>query len=207
MQEDAAALVERVDALLPQIQCRRCGYDSCRPYAHAMALGEAPINRCPPGGAETVAALARLLHVPARRIDPACGVPTPPAAARIDEARCIGCTLCVAACPVDAIVGAAKLMHTVLSTRCTGCELCLPPCPVDCIALVATGRPWTRGDAQRARSHFAAHLARLASAPASAAFQVSAAGTDMARAKRRAAIAAARARARARRAASAAART
>ena len=202
MRKDDVRLIERVDALLPQTQCRRCGYDGCRPYASAMVLGEAPIDRCPPGGAQTVAALGRLLHRPVPVLDPAFGAPAP-ASARIDEARCIGCTLCVAACPVDAIVGAAKLMHTVLTTRCTGCALCLPPCPVDCIALEPTGRPWTRADAQRARIHTASRLARR-SPPKGDAGEGSAAVSTAA--KRRAAIAAARARARARRAASAAVR-
>jgi len=203
MSRDDVTLVERVDALLPQTQCRRCGYEGCRPYASAMVLGEAPIDRCPPGGAQTVAALGWLLHRPVPALDPAFGA-TAPASARIDEARCIGCTLCAAACPVDAIVGAAKLMHTVLATRCTGCALCLPPCPVDCIALEPTGRPWTRADAQRARIHTAFRLARHRSPPAAGAGEGSAAASTAA--KRRAAIAAARARARARRAASVAAR-
>src|SRR5207249_9109778 len=131
-------------------------------------------------------------------LDPSCGPQTPYAVAHIDEGACIGCTLCIAACPVDAIVGAAKLMHTVLGDRCTGCELCLPVCPVDCIAMRASGRAWTHDDAMRAREHFVARNARLL-ARSTAARTVATQG-DTARAKRRAAIAAALERARARRA-------
>ena len=156
----ATALTERIDALLPQTQCRRCGYDGCRPYAEAIAQGSASINQCPPGGEDTIAALAKLLGTPRLPLDRARGEAGPLLGASIDEAACIGCTLCIAACPVDAIVGAAKLMHTVLADRCTGCGLCAPPCPVDCIALVPLARPWRRSDAGRARDHFAARLAR-----------------------------------------------
>jgi electron transport complex protein RnfB len=201
------ALVEQIDALLPQTQCRRCGYDGCRPYADAIAQGAAAINRCPPGGAPTQAALAALLDTPLLPLDASCGLPGPLVVARIDEAACIGCALCLAACPVDAIVGAAKLMHTVLADRCTGCALCLPPCPVDCIALSPAGRAWTRVDADRARQHFAAHTARAERRAARrgaprAPPQLTPSG-DSARAVRQAAIAAALARARARRAAKA----
>jgi electron transport complex protein RnfB len=129
------ALADRVDALLPQTQCTQCGYPGCRPYAEAIAAGEADINRCPPGGDDVIAALATLLGRGPVPLDPACGVHRPPRAAFIDEALCIGCVKCIDACPVDAIVGASKRMHTVLAAWCTGCELCLPPCPVDCIAL------------------------------------------------------------------------
>jgi electron transport complex protein RnfB len=134
---DAEALVARIDALLPQTQCGRCGYPACRPYAEAIARGDAPINRCPPGGAEGVRMLARITGRPVLPLDPACGAEAPPRIALIDEDACIGCTKCIQACPVDAIVGASKRMHTVIADRCTGCELCLPPCPVDCIAMVA----------------------------------------------------------------------
>lgn len=130
------AYVERIDAALPQTQCRRCGYPACRPYAEAIARGEAAINRCPPGGTEGVRVLAQITGQPVRPIDPECGAEAPPRLAVIDEDTCIGCTKCIQACPVDAIVGAAKLMHSVMADRCTGCELCLPPCPVDCIAMV-----------------------------------------------------------------------
>jgi electron transport complex protein RnfB len=133
------ALVDRIDATLPQTQCTRCGYPACRPYAEAVARGEAAINRCPPGGAEGVRALARLTRRPVLPLDPECGTETPPQVAIIDEEVCIGCTKCIQACPVDAIVGASKLMHTVIADLCTGCELCIPPCPVDCIAMIPTG--------------------------------------------------------------------
>src|SRR5437870_7021575 len=165
MDNDAATtLVERIDALLPQTQCRRCGHDGCRPYAHAIAQGSATINQCPPGGDDTVAALSELLGVPLLPLDRARGESGPLLSARIDETACIGCALCIAACPVDAIVGAAKLMHTVLAERCTGCELCVPPCPVDCIALLPTRRPWTRADADLARKRYAARRERVAAA-------------------------------------------
>jgi electron transport complex protein RnfB len=130
------AYVARIDSALPQTQCRRCGYAACRPYAEAIARGEAAINRCPPGGAAGVRVLARLTGQPVLALDPECGDEVPPRVALIDEDACIGCTKCIQACPVDAIVGASKLMHTVIADLCTGCELCLPPCPVDCIAMV-----------------------------------------------------------------------
>ena len=191
--------IDAIDALLPQTQCRRCRYDSCRAYAEAVAAGQAPINRCPPGGDATVAALANLLGIPALAIDPSCGLTTPLAIARIDEATCIGCTLCIRACPTDAIVGAAKLMHTVIADRCTGCELCLPPCPVDCIAMLPAARPWSTADAERARQHFSARTARLATGLRKR--EQETAAIDLARQHRRAAVDAALARARARRAA------
>jgi len=205
-----AALVERIDALLPQTQCRRCGYDGCLPYARAIAQGAAAINRCPPGGEETVAALAALLGAPRLPLDPSRGAPGLVVVARIDEAACIGCTLCIAACPVDAIVGAAKLMHTVLADRCTGCELCLPPCPVNCIALLPAGREWTRADAELARQRYAARAARRerrAARGAALAPPTSSPTADPARARRQAAVAAALDRARARRASRSASRS
>lgn len=125
-----------IDRLLPQTQCERCGYAGCRPYAEAIAGGRADINRCPPGGDAVIAALAELLGREPRPLDKECGAPMEPAVAVIDEAVCIGCTRCIQACPVDAIVGAAKQMHTVIASECSGCELCLPPCPVDCIDMV-----------------------------------------------------------------------
>jgi electron transport complex protein RnfB len=128
-------LIAQIDALLPQTQCRQCGYDGCKPYATAIANGEADINQCPPGGDTGIHALAALLQRPYQPLNLAHGVTKPKAVAVIDEATCIGCTLCISACPVDAILGAAKLMHTVISQECTGCELCLPPCPVDCISM------------------------------------------------------------------------
>lgn len=129
-------LAAEIDALLPQTQCALCGYPGCRPYAEAIARGEADIDQCPPGGDAGVARLAALLGRAAKPLDPARGPARPPQAALIDEALCIGCVKCIPACPVDAIVGAPKLMHTVIASWCTGCELCLPPCPVDCISLV-----------------------------------------------------------------------
>ena len=129
-------LIDAIDALLPQTQCTKCGYQGCRPYAEALAQGDADINQCPPGGAAGIRKLARLLGRAEKPLNPSNGIETPRVAALIDESRCIGCMLCVKACPVDAIVGAAKRMHTVLTEFCTGCELCLPPCPVDCIDMV-----------------------------------------------------------------------
>lgn len=130
-------LADQVDNLLPQTQCGQCSYPGCRPYAEAIANGEAPINKCPPGGETTILALADLLDVEPMELDEEAGVALDvPNVAVIIEEDCIGCTLCIQACPVDAIVGAAKLMHTVIADECTGCDLCLPPCPVDCIDMV-----------------------------------------------------------------------
>jgi len=136
LRADPDSLVERVNALLPQTQCAQCRYPGCRPYAAAIVSGEADIDRCPPGGEATALALATLLGRDPRPLDPRYGAPKPPLVALIDEDRCVGCALCLPACPVDAIVGAPRLMHTVVAAHCTGCELCLPPCPVDCIAMV-----------------------------------------------------------------------
>jgi len=129
-------IAEQLDKLLPQTQCGQCSFPGCKPYAEAMAAGEADINRCPPGGETTIQALADLLEVEFKALDEECGVEKPKTLAIIDEDRCIGCTLCIQACPVDAILGAAKQMHTVIADECTGCELCVPPCPVDCIDMV-----------------------------------------------------------------------
>jgi electron transport complex protein RnfB len=131
-------LATRIDALLPQTQCTRCGFDGCRPYAEAIAGERADIDQCPPGGDEVVAKLAALLERAAKPLNPEFGEYAAPTVAVIDEETCIGCTKCIQACPVDAIVGASKLMHTVIASWCTGCELCIPPCPVDCIAMVNT---------------------------------------------------------------------
>ena len=129
-------LVDQIDALLPQTQCGQCGFAGCRPYAEAIANGEAPINQCPPGGEQVIVALADLLGVEPEPLNEEHGEhKNLPMVAVIDEQTCIGCTLCIQACPVDAILGAAKHMHTVIADECTGCELCIPPCPVDCIVM------------------------------------------------------------------------
>lgn len=128
---------DRIDALLPQTQCAQCGYPGCRPYARAIAAGEADINQCAPGGDATIRALADLLGRDVKPMASQAEAEETPVLAVIDEPRCIGCTLCIQACPVDAIIGAPRQMHTVIASECTGCKLCLPPCPVDCIDLVA----------------------------------------------------------------------
>src|SRR5579883_591682 len=150
-----------IDALLPQTQCTRCGYQGCRPYAEAIARGEAEINQCPPGGGATIAALASLLGREPLPLNPANGVEGPPLVALIDEAACIGCAKCLPPCPVDAIIGARKQMHTVIAALCTGCELCIAPCPVDCISMVPrpAGSLEPTPEANRTRYH--AHNARL----------------------------------------------
>jgi H+/Na+-translocating ferredoxin:NAD+ oxidoreductase subunit B len=129
-------LVDQIDSLLPQTQCGQCTYPGCRPYATAIAKGDADINQCPPGGEATIQALADLLDRDPKPLNPENGVIKPKMVAIIDEPVCIGCTLCIQACPVDAILGAPKQMHTVIAEECTGCELCLPPCPVDCIDMI-----------------------------------------------------------------------
>jgi electron transport complex protein RnfB len=129
-------VVEKIDGLLPQTQCGQCGFPGCRPYAEAIVAGEADINRCPPGGEATIHRLADLLDRDAKPLDPERGIEKPKLVAIVDEDLCIGCTLCIQACPVDAILGAAKQMHTVIESECTGCELCIEPCPVDCIDMV-----------------------------------------------------------------------
>ena len=160
--EPAPDAVARIDALLPQTQCTRCGYPGCRPYAAAIAGGAAEINQCPPGGAATIHVLAQFLGRDVLPLNPANGVESPPRVAWIDEARCIGCARCLPPCPVDAIVGAAKYMHTVLAERCTGCELCIAPCPVDCIEMrpaPAPQEPSKQASLNRAR--YDAHSERL----------------------------------------------
>jgi electron transport complex protein RnfB len=158
--------VEAVLAILPQTQCRRCGYDDCRGYAKAIADDDAEVNRCPPGGAEGIERLARLTGKTALPLDASCGSEAPRLLAQIDEAWCIGCALCLKACPVDAIVGAAKRMHVVIDELCTGCELCVPVCPVDCIALIgASGArtgwaAWDPAHAGQARNRYERHAAR-----------------------------------------------
>ena len=161
-------LAARLHAALPQTQCTRCGYPDCRGYAEAIAAGEADINRCPPGGAEGIRRLAAITGHTVVPLDVARGTEGPRALAVIDEAWCIGCTLCIKACPADCIVGASKLMHTVVDAQCTGCELCIPVCPVDCIEMVpVTGTrtgwdAWSAGQADEARERYAFHRLRLA---------------------------------------------
>lgn len=157
-----AVTVESIDALLPQTQCGRCGYAGCRPYAEAIAAGEADINRCPPGGDEGVRRLARRLGVEPKPLDPTCGSPMPPSVAVIDESACIGCAQCLPPCPVDCIIGAPKQMHTVVAAWCTGCELCIAACPVDCIAMQPL--PARLGESkwqQRRRERKAADASRM----------------------------------------------
>ena len=158
------ATVDDIDAVLPQTQCTRCGYAGCRPYAQAIAAGEAEINQCPPGGAATIAALGALLRRPILALNPANGTEGPALVAQIDEEACIGCAKCLPPCPVDAIIGAARQMHTVVLTLCNGCELCIAPCPVDCISMVPRAAlpeaPRAPG-AQENRERYAAHGARL----------------------------------------------
>lgn len=176
-------LAARIDAALPQTQCTRCGYPDCAAYADAIARGAADINRCPPGGAEGVARLAALTGRAPLPLDPQCGAEAPRGLAVIDEMACIGCTLCIKACPTDAILGTHKRMHTVIEIHCTGCELCIPVCPVDCIAMEnATGHDtgwaaWSATQAGQARQRYHVHRLRTAtdepripaaSAPASA---------------------------------------
>lgn len=132
---EAERLIAKIDAVLPQTQCTKCGYDGCRPYAEAIARGEADINQCPPGGDHGIHVLAELLDKQYKPLNPANGFEQPRMVAFIDEPICIGCTLCIQACPVDAIVGAAKLMHTIVPDLCSGCDLCVAPCPVDCISM------------------------------------------------------------------------
>jgi Na+-translocating ferredoxin:NAD+ oxidoreductase subunit B len=163
----APTLADRIEDLLPQTQCTKCGYPACRPYADAVADGTASYNQCPPGGAEGIARLAAVLGKPIIPLNPVNGVERPRPLAVIDESLCIGCTLCIQACPVDAIVGAAKQMHTVLSDLCTGCDLCVAPCPVDCITMVdvtpgKTGwNAWSQQQADAARERHEFRVARL----------------------------------------------
>jgi electron transport complex protein RnfB len=163
---DAGALVDSLDALLPQTQCTRCGYPSCRDYAQAIARDEAAINRCPPGGTETLLALAALTGRGIEPLDRETGIEAAPQVAYIDESRCIGCTKCLPPCPVDAIVGARQRMHTVVAELCTGCELCVAPCPVDCIVMVpllASSLPsLTLPEAGASRARFEARNQRIA---------------------------------------------
>lgn len=165
---------DQINLLLPQTQCTRCGYPDCASYAQAIAQGRAGINQCPPGGEEGIARLAQLTGLPAEPLNPEFGTEGPRFLAVIDENWCIGCTLCIKACPVDCIVGAPKHMHTVIEDQCTGCELCIPACPVDCITLVPahTGQPvvptgwaaWSAAQADEARERHAFRAIRIAQA-------------------------------------------
>lgn len=157
-----AALAERIDALLPQTQCTRCGYPACLDYAHAVACGDADINQCPPGGQAGIDALAALLGRASKALNPANGIEKPLEIAFIDEETCIGCTKCIQACPVDAILGASKVMHTILVDECTGCELCIAPCPVDCIAMLPAPAGAGADSAAHHRARYLARNARLA---------------------------------------------
>ena len=160
-------LADAIDAVLPQTQCTRCGYPDCRGYAEAIAAGVAAINRCPPGGAEGIRRLAVVTGQPVIALDPAQGTEGPLAVAVIDEAWCIGCTLCLKACPVGCIAGATKRMHTVIEPQCTGCELCVPACPVDCIAMLPVSGArsgwdaWSPAQADAARARYAHHRLRV----------------------------------------------
>jgi electron transport complex protein RnfB len=153
-----------IDALLPQTQCTRCGYPGCLPYAQALAAGRAQINQCPPGGAALIGELAALLGREPVALDPQFGVEAPPRLAWIDPEECIGCARCLPPCPVDAILGAQRQMHTVIASHCTGCELCLPACPVDCIHMVAWPQATPAPRARQNRDRYHAHLARRATA-------------------------------------------
>jgi electron transport complex protein RnfB len=167
MHDPARSLADQIEDLLPQTQCTKCGYPACRPYAEAIADGTANYNQCPPGGAEGIARIAALLGQPVIPLNPLNGIERARPVAVIDEAVCIGCTLCIQACPVDAIVGAAKQMHTVIPELCTGCDLCVAPCPVDCIAMIPvtenkTGwQAWSAEQADAARDRFHHRQLRL----------------------------------------------
>ena len=156
-------LAERIHAALPQTQCTRCGYPDCAAYAQAIAAGSAAINQCPPGGAEGVQRLAAITGMPAQPLNPLNGLESPRTVAIIDEAWCIGCTLCIKACPTDAILGSNKMMHTIIEPYCTGCELCVPVCPVDCISFEnVTGertgwQAWSQTDADTALERYKFH--------------------------------------------------
>ena len=190
------ALVDQLDAVLPQTQCTQCGFEGCLPYARAIVQAEAPINRCPPGGQSGVVAMADVLGIAPVALDLERGQPAPLTLAVIEEAHCIGCTLCIAACPVDAIVGANKRMHTVIDEACTGCGLCVAPCPVDCIEMVPAQRAWTSGDALAAKVRHEHRNQRLARTRAGKSAPLRPAQTEVVK---QAAISDALARARARR--------
>lgn len=163
----APTLADQINNLLPQTQCTKCGYPACQDYAQAIAIGEANYNQCPPGGQEGINRLAKLLGKTSIPLNPSNGLEKPRAIAFIEEARCIGCTLCIQACPVDAIMGANKQMHTVLPDLCTGCDLCVAPCPVDCIIMVPTSttstgwQAWSQEQANSAKQRYQQREQRL----------------------------------------------
>lgn len=161
--QKSQTLSDAINAVLPQTQCTRCGYPACKPYADAIAQGQANINQCPPGGDAGIRKLAEITARPYQPLNPANGIESPRKLAWVDEERCIGCTLCIAACPVDAIVGGFKYMHTVIADDCTGCELCIAPCPVDCIEMHDIDGPaeWTTIHAARSRHLFEIRIQRL----------------------------------------------
>lgn len=161
-----ASLADQIDALLPQTQCRKCGYQGCRPYAEAISNGLADIDQCPPGGDQGIQLLADLLKVAAKPLNPVFGVQRPLQLAVIDEAACIGCTKCLPPCPTDAILGASKHMHTVIAALCTGCELCIAPCPVNCISMIPANTEWTTANADQSRQRHQAKNRRQARAEA-----------------------------------------
>ena len=166
------SLAERINDALPQTQCTRCGFPDCKAYAKAIALDNVPINQCPPGGLEGIAVLSQITGRPALPLNPDNGTEGPMTVAVIDEAWCIGCTLCIKACPTDAILGSNKVMHTVIEAACTGCDLCLPVCPVDCIEMVPISNErtgwsaWSAELAQQARHRYEARQLRLLLEPA-----------------------------------------
>jgi len=163
----ASSLADQINNLLPQTQCTKCGYPACRAYASAIADGSASYNQCPPGGQEGIKKLADLLGKESLTLNPSHGIEKPRTVAFIEEATCIGCTLCIQACPVDAIMGANKQMHTVIPELCTGCDLCVAPCPVDCITMLPTGdastgwQAWTQEQADGAKHRYHQRAKRL----------------------------------------------
>lgn len=186
---DLQALADDINHALPQTQCTQCGYAGCAPYANAIAFDNAPINQCPPGGQAGIIELARITGRHVIPLNPDNGIEQPRKVAKIVEAQCIGCTKCIQACPVDAIIGASKLMHVVLTDLCTGCELCVPPCPVDCIVMPeATPAKWLPNDAKKARLRFELRNQRLArdeSTPSPQSPQISVVEAALARARAR----------------------
>ena len=154
-------LIQQIDAILPQTQCTRCGYPSCMDYAKALSSNEADINQCPPGGEAGIVKLSHILHKPIKPLNPVNGIIKPRQIAVIDEEICIGCTLCIKACPVDAVLGSNKMMHTIIADECTGCDLCVPVCPVDCISMIDIDNPqWGIDDANHARDRYEQHKYR-----------------------------------------------